>query len=197
MIRSSSTSTSSTAPRVPTSTSLVSRVSPPRPATPRSCCTRCSTRACSDANATNTKGLIFNVKGEDLLFLDHANTRLDDEQRARYAPLGLQPGPFRSVRISCAASRGDPNATPATGARIEGVSPLFWTIAEFCEHGLLPFLFADAEDERQQYTIVVHSVTARLRECAQTATRATAPCASKATTVRDVRRRWSKSSSRS
>ena len=28
--------------------------------------------------AANTKALIFNVKGEDLLFLDHPNTRLDD-----------------------------------------------------------------------------------------------------------------------
>ncbi len=28
---------------------------------------------------------------------------------------------------------------------------------------MLPFLFADAEDERQQYTIVVQAVTAQLR----------------------------------
>ena len=34
--------------------------------------------------------------------------------------------------------------------------------------GLLPYLFADAEDERQQYTIVVQSVTAQLREAATT-----------------------------
>ena len=35
------------------------------------------------AEATNTKALIFNVKGEDLLFLDHPNTKLDDDQRLR------------------------------------------------------------------------------------------------------------------
>ena len=29
-------------------------------------------------DAVNAKALIFNVKGEDLLFLDHPNTRLDD-----------------------------------------------------------------------------------------------------------------------
>ncbi len=109
------------------------------------------------------------VKGRvSLLFLDHANTRLTDEQRERYAPLGLQPGPFRSVRILTPPRKGDPNGTPATGARIEGVRPLYWTIAQFCRDGLLPFLFADAEDERQQYTIVVQSVTAQLRQFAQT-----------------------------
>ena len=114
------------------------------------------------AEAANTKALIFNVKGEDLLFLDHANTALDEEQASRYKPLGLQPGPFRDVGILAPPRRGDPNATPATGSRHTGVSPFYWTIADFCRQELLPFLFADAEDERQQYTIVVQAVTAQL-----------------------------------
>jgi len=119
------------------------------------------------AAATNTKGLIFNVKGEDLLFLDHANTRLDETERARYAALGLEAGPFRSMRVLAPPRKGDPNATPATGARTADVKPLYWTVSQFCEQGLLPFLFADAEDERQQYTIVVQSVTAQLQRYAR------------------------------
>jgi DNA helicase HerA-like ATPase len=119
------------------------------------------------ATAVNTKGLIFNVKGEDLLFLDHANRRLDDESRDRYARLGLPAAPFRSMRILAPPRKGDPNGTPATGARTTGVRPLYWTIAEFCRDGLLPFLFADAEDERQQYTIVVQAVTAQLQQHAR------------------------------
>ncbi len=117
--------------------------------------------------ATNTKALIFNVKGEDLLFLDHANTKLDDDSRLKYQRLGLEPRPFRSVRILAPPRKGDPNATPATGARTTGVKPLYWTIAQFCEQGLLPYLFADAEDERQQYTIVVQSVAAQLQHHAK------------------------------
>ena len=119
------------------------------------------------AEAANTKGIIFNVKGEDLLFLDHPNTELDEDQRRRYAHLGLEASPFRSVGILAPPRKGDPNATPDTGARLQGVAPFFWTVAEFCEQRLLPFLFADAEDERQQYTIVVQSVTARLAEIAR------------------------------
>ncbi|MDP9405695.1 MAG: ATP-binding protein, partial [Actinomycetota bacterium] len=42
----------------------------------------------------------------------------------------------------------------------------FWTLHEFCRDDLLSFLFADAEDDRQQYTMVVHQVMARLREAA-------------------------------
>ena len=119
------------------------------------------------AEAANTKALVFNVKGEDLLFLDHANTQLDNDSAATYAGLGLPAGPFGDVGVLAPPRKGDANATPDVGSRSHGVRPYFWTIAQFCQQGLLPFLFADAEDERQQYTIVVQSVTARLREAAR------------------------------
>ena len=37
--------------------------------------------------SVNTKALIFNVKGEDLLHLDRVNSRLTDDERRRYADL--------------------------------------------------------------------------------------------------------------
>ena len=43
--------------------------------------------------AHNTKALIFSVKGEDLLFLDYANSRLSPAQRDRYGALGPARGP--------------------------------------------------------------------------------------------------------
>jgi uncharacterized protein len=113
--------------------------------------------------AANTKALIFNVKGEDLLFLDHANTALGDDQPARYARLGLPAAPFGSVAFFAPPVRDDPNASPDVAARQRDVTSFFWTIEQFCRDELLPFLFADAEDDRQQYTMVVHNVTARLR----------------------------------
>src|SRR5215475_46764 len=45
------------------------------------------------AELANTKALIFNVKGEYLLFLDHPNAKLDDLTMAAYAKLGLPAGP--------------------------------------------------------------------------------------------------------
>ena len=48
-------------------------------------------------------------------------------------------------------------------ARDKAVSPFYWTLAEFCEEELLPFVFADAEDERAQYTMLIGQVAARLR----------------------------------
>ncbi|MBA2529201.1 MAG: ATP-binding protein [Euzebyales bacterium] len=116
------------------------------------------------AGAHNTRALIFNVKGEDLLFLDHPNLRLTDEQRLRYARLGLSPGVFTSVGLYAPPRRGAANAAPDVSTRAEGVTSFFWTLSDFCTRDLLPFLFADAEDDRQQYTMVVHQVMARLRE---------------------------------
>ncbi len=114
-------------------------------------------------DALNTKALIFNVKGEDLLFLDRANNRLDDDQRQRYARLGLPVGAFRDVGILAPPRRNDRNAAPQVSSRGDGVRSFFWTLEEFCRDGLLPFLFADAQDERQQYSMVVHTVTRRLQ----------------------------------
>jgi DNA helicase HerA-like ATPase len=114
-------------------------------------------------DATNTHALIFNVKGEDLLFLDHDNSRLDEEQRDRYRTLGLIPGAFKSVEVYAPPRKHDPEARPDVASRTQGVHSFYWTIAEFVEHDLLPFAFADAEDDRQQYTMVVHNVGAALR----------------------------------
>lgn len=115
------------------------------------------------AEAANTRVLVFNVKGEDLLFLDQPNRELTEEDAEAYQRLGLTPGAFPDVGVLAPPRRGDPNATPAAATRTVGVAPLLWTIDDFCRGGLLPFLFADAEDERQQYTIVVQAVTTQLR----------------------------------
>ena len=101
--------------------------------------------------------------------------------------LGLAAGPFRSVGILAPPRRGDANATPATGARHAGVKPYFWTIADFCSKQLLPFLFADAEDERQQYTIVVQAVTARLAQFARDSSGGDGAVRIEGTTVRTFR----------
>ena len=114
-------------------------------------------------NAHNQKALVFSVKGEDLLFLDHANSKLDDDRRAAYATLGLSAAPFASVGFFAPPTPDDPTGRPHVVGRTSGVTAFWWTIAEFCSRELLPYVFADAEDERNQYTMVIHQVAARLR----------------------------------
>lgn len=114
-------------------------------------------------DAINTKALVFNVKGEDLLFLDRPNTRLDDRQRQRYAALGLPASAFESLSLWAPPRKGVASAAPDVSARTDGVVSYFWTLHEFCTRDLLPFLFADAEDDRAQYPIVLQNVMVQLR----------------------------------
>ena len=92
------------------------------------------------------------MKGEDLLFLDHPNTALTTDDHDRYTKLGLTRAPFTSVDVFAPPPRRRIPPSPATvTSRTEGVTSVFWTIQQFCEDELLPFLFADAEDDRQRY----------------------------------------------
>jgi hypothetical protein len=115
------------------------------------------------ARAVNAKALVFSVKGEDLLFLDQANVHLDDDLRAQYAVLGLPAEPFASAGFWAPPIPDDQTGRPNVTGRTSGVDAFWWTPKEFCEQQLLPYVFADAEDERQQYTIVIHQVANRLR----------------------------------
>ncbi|MFC6084843.1 ATP-binding protein [Sphaerisporangium aureirubrum] len=122
-----------------------------------------------DAEAANTKALIFSVKGEDLLFLDHANTRLDDAAIRAYGLLGLPARPFGSVHVFAPPRPGDVNGVPHVSARTHGVGSFYWTLREFCDQELLRYAFADADDERAQYSLLIGQVAARLQSWAETA----------------------------
>lgn len=121
------------------------------------------------SRAVNAKALIFSVKGEDLLFLDQPNRRLDDPLRAAYAGLGLPAQPFASAAFFAPPLPGDTTGRPHVSGRTGGVNAFWWTLQEFCTAELLPYVFADVEDEKNQYTMVVHQVTNRLRRDAQPA----------------------------
>jgi hypothetical protein len=112
----------------------------------------------------NAKALIFNVKGEDLLFLDRPNRKLDDdpELRRAYAALDLPAGPFGSVGFFAPVRKGD-QPMPDTGSRSEGVTGFYWTLREFCERGYLRFLFVDADTEQTQIAGLMETVSSHLR----------------------------------
>jgi hypothetical protein len=114
----------------------------------------------------NAKAIIFNVKGEDLLWLDHPNARLDEKARAEYARLGLPVGAFQSVGLYAPATRsGIP--MPNVGSRQEGVRPYLWTLREFARDQLLRFAFAGGEDPRAQVSFIVERVEAALARAAK------------------------------
>jgi uncharacterized protein len=110
----------------------------------------------------NTRAVIFNVKGEDLLFLDKPNNALTPEAAAIYGRMGLPAAPFQSVSFLAPVRRGEQVLIPDTGMRSEGVNAYCWSIEEFCRGRFLRFLFADADAEASQLSAVVDRVEAQL-----------------------------------
>ena len=109
--------------------------------------------------AANLRVLVFNVKGEDLLWLDKPNRFLDEVASATWRRLGVEPVPFPSVSFWAPPRRQSGDViVPDTGGRQEGVDAFTWTPREFIDEGLLRFLFTDASDARNQLSFVEERV---------------------------------------
>jgi DNA helicase HerA-like ATPase len=106
-------------------------------------------------DSINSKALIFNVKGEDLLWLDRRNARLNAEARAQYERLGLPAQAFQSVGLYAPTRRGSGAPMPDTGGRQEGIRPYLWTLREFARDRLLRFAFSEVEANRGQLSFVI------------------------------------------
>jgi uncharacterized protein len=117
--------------------------------------------------AANLRVLVFNVKGEDLLWLDQPNRLYDDEAAEGWAALGVAATPFPSVRFWAPPRRRSGDVLlPDTGGRQEGVDVFTWTPREFIDEELLRFLFTDANDQRNQIPFVRDRVITQLKRWA-------------------------------
>ena len=115
-----------------------------------------------EEDSTNARAIIFNVKGEDLLFLDKQNATRKPETTEAYGRLGLMPDAFSSVAIFAPVKAREEVLLPDTGSRQEGVTAFCWTIEEFCRERYLRFLFAEADDETSHLSAVIDRVEAAL-----------------------------------
>ncbi|HEY8172677.1 MAG TPA: ATP-binding protein, partial [Dehalococcoidia bacterium] len=116
------------------------------------------------AQASNTKAIVFNVKGEDLLWLDKPNARLDDTAREQYKALGLDPAPFQSVGIWAPVHKSADTLMHSAESRSEGVTSYAWSLSEFCRQRMLRFLFAEADSETSQLSFVIRLVEEALAD---------------------------------
>lgn len=125
-----------------------------------------------DFNETNNaKAIIFNVKGEDLMFLDKPNTKITKEQIEVYAKLGLPCGPFKNVAFYSSPRLGVTGAppTPSTDQRKEGVTPYCWTLKRFAKERLFPYLFAEGDQETTTLYGCISGITDKLEYLASEA----------------------------
>ena len=85
--------------------------------------------------------IVFNVKGDDLLYLDKPNARLPDADKALYEKLGLPCGPFPQVAY-------------------HGVTGGLWTLWQFAQGEFVRYLFEDTNESG-----VLQFAVDRLAEC--------------------------------
>ncbi len=118
--------------------------------------------------AANLRVLVFNVKGEDLLWLDKPNRLFDQSPEAAegWRAIGVEPGPFDSVRFWAPPRRGVAELVPDTGGRLEGIDVFAWTPREFVDLGLLEYCLTDANDARNQLPFIRERVQQQLRRFA-------------------------------
>jgi DNA helicase HerA-like ATPase len=117
--------------------------------------------------AANLRVLVFNVKGEDLLWLDKPNNAFTPEDATKWEQLSVEPTPFPSVSFwAPPRPRSGDVMVPDTGGRQEGVDAFAWTPREFVDEGLLRFLFTDASDFRNQLSFIEERVRSQLRRFA-------------------------------
>ena len=134
------------------------------------------------AAAANMSVLVFNVKGEDLPWLDRRSTDFTEDDAQMWKTLGVDPTPFVLATPGAAAKprpgvptvafwapprmHAGESVIPDVNGRADGIAPFTWTPQEFIEEGLLDFVFADADDNRNQLPLAVERVREQLKRYA-------------------------------
>lgn len=110
-------------------------------------------RGLDDGNARRSpffvRPIIFNVKGNDLMYIDLPNRYLTDEHRAQWQRMRIEPRPFEGAEFHspCAGSggainRGVPRVLRPVGAARQ-TRPYYWTLEDVVRFGLWEYLFSE------------------------------------------------------
>ncbi len=120
------------------------------------------------AEAGQARTLIFNVKGQDLFYLDKQNLKFSDADRDHYRALGLPAEPFRSVAFLAPPAHrpGEGEIVPEVVGRFDAVRPYHWDIVQFARGGFLPFLFTD-RGAMTNLGFLIDQVSAKLAQLAK------------------------------
>jgi hypothetical protein len=122
-------------------------------------------RALLGPSAAQTRALVFNVKGEDLLHLDKPHRNLNEEHRAQWRALAIDhPGPFGSVDFFVPpAPGGEDTGQLASSAQSRQDAAIYgWTPEVLIRQGLLRFCFTEADDRGTQVGFIEQVVRVEL-----------------------------------
>lgn len=120
-------------------------------------------------HAANTRALVFNSKGEDLLHIDRDNNAYRERaahEDPKWAALGVGlPRRFSSVRLFAPRAAGCAPGQVVTDVRSRAQSEVLaygWTPADFIREGLLRFCFSESDDRQTQVGFIEQRVRLQL-----------------------------------
>ncbi len=125
---------------------------------------------------SQSRAIVFNVKGESLLFLDRWNREWQEAQETQgeehrrfeewstmFRAFGVEPHPFENVKVMVTPK--DTRGTPYLHHAREGVRSYGWDILDVVELGLLPLMFDPEEIERNpNFSLAVSVIEDLLRD---------------------------------
>jgi DNA helicase HerA-like ATPase len=107
--------------------------------------------------------IIFNVKGNDLMYIDLPNRYLTDEHRTQWQRMGIKPRPFEGAKFHspCQSGSGEINrGVPRVMRPVEQerqTLPYYWTLEDIVRFGLWEYLFSeDVQQSEPMMAFVGH-----------------------------------------
>jgi hypothetical protein len=120
----------------------------------------------------SVRPIVFNVKGNDLMYIDLPNRYLTVQQRSLWGRIGLAPEPFRNAtfRSPCRTgsgpvNRGVPRVLRPVAQERQTVA-YYWTLADVVRFGLWEYLFSDdVQHSEPMMALVDHVLGLIAEEC--------------------------------
>ncbi|MFN3813672.1 MAG: ATP-binding protein [Aquificaceae bacterium] len=106
-------------------------------------------------------GLIFNVKGKDLLWIDKRNKNISEEDMRSFERMGLKAEPFRDVTFYVPPQESNPNV-PDCERQDEKIVPFYWSMREFAQEGLIKFMFVEGDEGMSNINYAIDKVANKL-----------------------------------
>lgn len=132
---------------------------------------------CDDGNTVrepfSVRPIIFNVKGNDLMYIDAANKGLTAERCHLWDEINMAPRPFSKAEFRAPCRTGAHGANRGE-ARVHRpvppdrqTKPYYWTLADVIRFGLWSYLFSDtAQRSETMMSLAEHILGVIARNCA-------------------------------
>ncbi|TAK28735.1 MAG: ATP-binding protein [Chloroflexota bacterium] len=118
----------------------------------------------------SVRPIVFNVKGNDLMFIDARNRHLDAKGRALWERMGVSPQPFTGAQFFAPCSVGSGPVNRGVARVLRPCQPqrqthtYYWTLSDVIRFGLWSFLFSEETQSSESMMAMLDHVLGEIAE---------------------------------